>query len=167
MKKKIAVSLLIFGACFSLMQGVFARTYSSIKTGPEAFSGRTTTTSITNISSSVYDYIRGDRTYFYIETFGFLREGVCVSDSSRKATIKLYEDDVYPNADDLVKTYTFSFVGRNLSGANIQVATNQATAIDSGYDNTVELYHTLYIAPIAGDSGSTNGPIYTYQYAVD
>ena len=64
------------------------------------------------------------------------------------------------------ETY-YVFVGRNLSGANIQVVTNQATAIDSGYDNTVELYHTLYIAPIAGDSGSTNGPIYTYQYAVD
>lgn len=167
MKKKIAVSLLIFGACFSLIQGVSARTYSDLDTGPEAYSGRTTTTSIKQLTSSVYDYIRGDRTYFYITTFGNLRESVCVADNSRKATIKLYEDDVYPNADDLVKTYTFSFVGRNLSGANIQVTTNQATAIDSGDDDTVELYHTLYITPIAGDSGATNGPIYIYQYAVD
>ena len=167
MKKKIAVSLLIFGACFSLMQGVSAKTYSEIETGPEAFSGRTTTTSVIDITSNVYDYIRGDRTYFYVKAFGNLRDGVCVADSSRKATVRLYEDDVYPNDDELVKIYTFSFEGRNLSGANIQTEVKHSGAIDSGDDNTVELYHTLYISPVAGDSGATNGPIYTYQYAVD
>ncbi|HIU11852.1 MAG TPA: hypothetical protein IAB65_04030 [Candidatus Onthocola stercorigallinarum] len=167
MKKKIVISMLLIGVCFALIPSVFARNYTASTKGPEAFSGKTTTSDVLTISTTNYGYVRGDRTYFIITSDkGWLRDGVCVADSNRTGTIKMYEDDVYPNADDLVKTYTLTFNGRELNKVTLS-HTNQATAIDSGTDPTVELYHTLYISPIAGDTAATNGELYNYQYAVD
>ena len=166
MKKKIIVSLLLVGACFALIPSVFARNYTQTARGPEAYSGKTTTSDIMSLSTSNYNYVRGDRTFFIITSNGWLREGVCVASDNRTATVNLYEDDVYPNSDELVKTYKLTFKGRDLSGAT-RTSTPTMTAIDSGDDPTVELYHTLYVSPIAGDTAATNGELYIFQYAVD
>ena len=163
----MVVILLLVGVCFALIPSVFARNYTASTMGPEAYSDKTTTSDVLELTTTSYGYVRGDRTHFFITSEeGWLRDGVCVGDDSRTGTIKLYEDDVYPNADDLVKTYTLSFKGRELHSVKLSNL-DQATAIDSGTDPTVELYHTLYISPIAGDTAATNGAIYTYQYAVD
>ena len=167
MKKKIIVSLLLVGACLALIPSVFARDYSQTAIGPEAYSGKTTTSDVLTVTTSNYNYVRGDRTYFIRTTAkGWLRDGVCMADSSRTGTINMYEDDIYPNSDELVKTYKLSFNGRELNSITFSNNPTEG-AIDSGDDPTVELYHTLYISPIAGDSAATNGELYNYQYAVD
>lgn len=167
MKKKIVASMLLVGVCLALIPSVFAQNYTDSTRGPEAYSGKTTTSDVLTLTTTNYGYVRGDRTYFQITSDrGWLRDGVCVASDSRTGEIKMYEDDVYPNADDLVKTYTLTFKGRELHSVTL-TKNNQATAIDSGTDPTVELYHTLYISPIAGDTAATNGELYNYQYAVD
>ena len=105
MKKKIVISMLLIGVCFALIPSVFARNYTASTKGPEAFSGKTTTSDVLTISTTNYGYVRGDRTYFIITSDkGWLRDGVCVADSNRTGTIKMYEDDpgwqLYMNALD-------------------------------------------------------------------
>ena len=110
----MVVILLLVGVCFALIPSVFARNYTASTMGPEAYSDKTTTSDVLELTTTSYGYVRGDRTHFFITSEeGWLRDGVCVGDDSRTGTIKLYEDDVYPNADDLVKTYTLSFKGRS------------------------------------------------------
>lgn len=145
---------------------VSARTYTQVLNGQDVYSGKMTISDITRISSSVYDTIRGDRTYFYIVSAGWLEPAYCVADNSRTATVIMYEDDVYPNPDDKVKTYLFSFSGRTLSSVK-KITVNQATNIDSSGDNEVELYQTTFVSAISGDRNGNNGALFTYQFAVD
>lgn len=161
LRAAMALCLMVFGAT-----SVNARTYTQVLNGQDVYSGQTTTSSVTNLASTNYDSVRGDRTYFYVVSAGWLEADICVADNSRTATVVMYEDDVYPNEDDKIKTYVFKFSGRTLSDVK-SITTNQATNIDSSGDNSVELYQTTYVKPITGDRSGNNGALFTYQFAVD
>lgn len=165
MKKTLGIFVAILTTFFGVRVAC-ADTYSSVLVGPDAYSGQTTQSGITELTSSAYSSVTASRSYFWIVSEGWLRESVCVSDSSRKATVKMYEDDVYPNADDLLKTYVFSFSGRQLVSANATITTNNINNADSAGDPTVELYITNYVSPISGDRSGSNGALFTYQFSV-
>lgn len=165
MKRTLGIMIVVFTA-FLGIKVASADTYTEVLVGPDVYSGQTTQSRVTNLTSSVYSTIKGSRTYFWIVNAGWLRSNVCVADSSREAIVKMYEDDVYPNADDLLKTYTFSFNGRQLVAANANVVTNNPNNADSSGDPTVELFLTNYISPISGDRSDSNGELFTYQFSV-
>ena len=164
MKKSISV-LLIMVMLLVGIQNVGARKYTNVLVGPDVFSGRKVTSAIERISSVDYNTIVGRRTYFYGVVLGNLRESVCKV-GPRTATFELFEDDVHPNEDELVKIYKGSFDGLQLQSIVLD-RLNADHNIDSSGDPEVELYHTTFVSEVSGDRGDTNGPLITYQYAVD
>lgn len=164
--KKLFTTLGIVGMFILGIKTVSAANYSYVENGPEVYSGAATRSNVTVLSSAAYNSVTGNRVHFYVTTFGNLRSNVCVSNSSRTATIKIWEDDVDPNADDLVQTLVYGFSGLKLSSIKSKVVHDTGN-IDSAGDPTVELYNTVYVSPINGDSGATNGILYKYQYSID
>lgn len=162
MTSMAAIALMLIGS-----SQVSALTYSQNMKGPEVYSGSTVQSSITSITTPTYSSVRGDRTYFYITSAGWLRSNVCVANNSRKVYVKMYEDDVYPNEDELVKTYKFGFDGLQMKSAVENIDIHNSGNIDSSGDSTAELYITVSLDAIAGDRSSTNGELFYYQYAVD
>lgn len=144
-----------------------SRAKSSTVDGPDAYCGKTTTGNVTNLTSPNYNSVSGSRAYFYLDYGGYLESYACASNSNRKAYVKMYEDDIYPNEDDLVKTYKFGFSGRQLVTVVESISTNDAGNIDSAGDSTVELYITLTVDAVDGDSSQSNGPIFGYHFEID
>ena len=167
MIKKIMLSIFALSIMIVGVAGVSALTYSANLKGPEVYSGATVQSGTTSITTPTYTSVRGDRTYFYITTFVWLRSTVCVPNNSRKVYIRMYEDDVYPNADDLVKTYRFGFDGLQMKNAVESITTNTSGNIDSAGDPTAELYIKVSLDAVSGDTSATNGELFYYQFAVD
>lgn len=165
--KKIMLAVVALTLMLISSSQVSALTYSQNLKGPEVYSGATVQSAITSITTPTYSSVRGDRTYLYITSFGWLRSNVCVANNNRKVYISMYEDDVYPNEDELVKTYKFGFDGLQMKNAVESIVTNNSGNIDSSGDPTAELYITVKLDAIAGDRSSTNGELFYYQYAVD
>lgn len=170
-KKFLPLLLLLLSIatfCESIINVYAASRASSATTdSPDAYCGKTTTGDVVSLTSPNYDSVKGTRTYFYLNYGGYLESYACASNSNRKAYVKMYEDDVYPNADDLVKTYKFGFSGRQLVKAVESITTNDTGNIDSSGDPTVELYITLSIDEVTGDTSKSNGPIFGYHFEID
>lgn len=163
-------SLLAIITVVSLVVGVnnasaISLKFTDVLTGPDVYSGQTVTSTTTDLASDYYTSITGTMVDFYPVVFGNLRSSVCVSSNTRTATFIMYEDDVYPNADDKVKTYTAQFTG--LKMVSYEMTTKHTSNnIDSTGDNSVELYHTTYVSAVTGDRSGSNGPLITYQYSI-
>ena len=145
----------------------FARTSSKIFSAPSVKSGETSRkTDTIEIASSNYSSIKGTRTYWYIDEFYHLSSG-WVSSNSRTAVIRMYEDDEDPNADDLVKTYYWSFYGTRLIGIVDKIVTNDSGNIDSSGDNQVELYITLSVSAKKGDPSTATSKLFDCHFELD
>lgn len=84
----------------------------------------------------------------------------------RPMNVRLYEYDVAPNADDLVKTYEGKISGRTLTDIWLS-STDDTGNIDSEGDPTAELYLSAYMTYISGDSISSDNRIFWYNIYVD
>lgn len=134
--------------------------------GPAAYAGKTTRGGTHKMSADDnHNNITVGDTGVTFSNKGWLRENVCVADNDRKLYVVLMEEDA-TGGDDVVKTYTWSFNGRQLSSVKIEPY-NATTLIESSTDTQAELYlkQTLDFKP--GDSQSSNGELYYYKIMLD
>lgn len=167
--KKYAFSMVALMLCSFLcnFSVAFARNKSGVFEAPAVKSGETSRkTDTIELKSANYDSVRGDRTYWFIDEFNNLASG-WISSDTRTATIRLYEDDEDPNADDLVKTYKWKFYGTKLRGIVDSVTTNKSGNIDSAGDNQAELYITLSVSHKSGDPSTYTYNLFESHFELD
>lgn len=168
-QRKYAISMVALILCSFLCNFniAFARNKSDVFSAPSVKSGQTSKkTDTIEIKSQNYSSVRGNRTYWYIDEFHNLASG-WVSSNSRTATIRMYEDDEDPNADDLVKTYYWRFYGTKLMGIVDKVVTNDSGNIDSAGDNQAELYITLSVSAKSGDPSTATSKLFECHFELD
>lgn len=92
-------------------------------------------------------YVCGTDTYTYFRNYGEV-PAACAADSSRTLEINLYENDPWPLANDLVKSYLGTYSGRQLYSIN-----HQSTYIvdEIEYDNKAELYISALVTKCIND----------------
>lgn len=167
-KKTLILSIsLLFLSFVCGASTVFARAKSKILYSPSAYAGSTTQGSTLSITSPSYSSVKGDRVYFYLNEVFPLDSNNVVPSSSRKAFVRLYEDDAPPNDDDLVKTYRFGFSEYQMIDIYESRTIHDYGNIDSEGDPTAELFITLEMTKISGDTSRSNGAIFRYHFEID
>lgn len=162
--KKMVFCLGILALVSMLMPTAYAYyQHSGYKNSAEIVTGKTYTTSTYNLYTTSAPVIAKNVgvTFYY---FGNLREGVSVANNNRKLHGTLYEDDAL-NSDDTVKYYLGSFSGLYLSGVVIDgYANSETTAIEADSDDRAELYLKYSVDKISGDTSSSNGTLFSYDF---
>lgn len=102
--------------------------------------------------------VTGAECEVWFKNFGWLHDTM-QSWNDRQATVMLMEDDAPGNNDDEVKKYTVEFTDLNVDDINYSGIINEGN-IDSASDGTVELYLTLSLDYISGDSSEDNNEIF-------
>jgi len=89
-----------------------------------------------------------------------------VASNDRILAILLMEADSGSNSDDVVKRYTYHFVGRKMDGVDVQV--EDSGNIDSSGDNVGELYLKMTLLPVDQDYawGKSTGTFFQYEISV-
>lgn len=161
--RKIITTLLLGIVAFTFGKNVVSATvYSNIITGPDVYSGNTTYNSADTFTVSGENSIQGNKLHIKMRVVGTLVMGQ--TSGTRYFYVYLYEDDVYPNEDELVRTYKMSLTGRKLNCAYLTDTNHESGNIDSSGDNTVELYVGNYLPAKSGDTAVNNEELFKYQY---
>lgn len=164
MKKIFMLSILAMIAMFNRQNVCAAASSTGWLHGPSLVAGggyvatevyRLTTpaqTSVTYSATSVYfDRTRDLPDSFEVNNLRYLKA-------------VLMEDDVSPNADDQIKTYTCHFEERRLTNCDVEV--HGSGNIDSAGDKTVELYLKFLLPYVYGDPSYGTGSFFDYIVSV-
>lgn len=135
------------------------------KTGPEAYAGKVTKSAVYKMISD-FDNVTVGRVNVTFNNRGSLRKGVCVEDNTRTIVVELMDEDgIGGGGDDLLKKYTWSFNGLQMTSVTI-AGYNENQLVDAKNDNTAELYLRQTLDYRKGDKQTTNGPMYTFDLTV-
>lgn len=155
-KKIVTISICSLLLISTLGMQIFA-TYTYEQAGPSLTPNVMHTTGTYNLTSSK-DKALGEDSLLWINNTHLTLNANLISSNERTLLIVMYEDDALWNASETVKTYTFEFDGRRLG--DYMVFNNTPGAIED--TSGVELYLTMQLSKITGDSGSS-GQFFTYQ----
>ncbi len=154
-----------FIVCLALVLTVtnVSATCTSLISGPKLTPGVTNYGTSYSLASD-YATAKGSnaKTFFY--NLGALTTNYA-SWTGRVITYKLMDVDVL-NADDLIKTYTGSFIGRTLDSITL-TTTHISGYIESEGDHISELYLTAYMTKHADDPAAAANSTYDYQLCQD
>lgn len=169
LKKKLFIFLSIISVAFASVVPVYAQKDYSSSTGwknaPALTPGVRVNTVTYNLTSESHTSVNADLVAVYYDNYNSLSDNFA-SDSNRILWIDLYEDDVEPNADDLVKTYKGTFKGRRLDTIVLYEVVEQGN-IDSAGDPDVELYLSILLNKVSGDKSlPTSTPLFEYNMSV-
>ncbi len=157
--------LLLVGIC--LTSNVYAKDYPST-TGyvdnPSLQLGVTTKTKTYELKTS-YTTIQGKNSRVFFWNRGSI-PSYYVASNDRTLEILLKEADAGDNADDVVKKYTYHFVGRKMDG--VDVKTEDDGNIDSKGDNVGEFYLEMTLIPVTGDTAwnQFTGTFFQYEISI-
>jgi len=159
--KKLAMIILMAICVIIGVKTVDARVYSSIIRGSDVYSGQRTTTSTISLTTNEYSSVTGSITHIKPRALGTLEMGS--TSGSRTIEFTIYEDDEYPNGDDIVRGYEFKISGRKMVSGTVSDTLYDSGNIDSTGDNTVELYLESYLPAKNGDTSVNNGNMINFQ----
>lgn len=156
--KKLVIILGIISAVLLTTTTVLAYNQNSgYFAGPHAQVYETHESSTYALSSAKAP-VTGAECEVWFKSFGWLHDTM-QSWNNRHATVILMEEDAPGNADDPVKKYTVDFEGLHVSNIYYSGIINEGN-IDSASDATAELYLTLSLDYISGDSAEDNNEIF-------
>lgn len=114
--------------------------------------------------TSDYATITGAHSYVYFYDRTNLSSSFA-SSNDRILEVSLFENDT-ANDDDLVKLYTYHFVGRLMDG--VEISTYSTGNIDSSGDPTGEFYLRFFLHAVPEDDnyGTLSNVFFKYQIAV-
>lgn len=161
-KNKFFVGLLLVMLMFGIST-VNAKSTTRPQSGPNLTPGEWQSSKIYELQSA-WEGVKESRTSVIFSNYAALADRY-MADDNRKLVIDLYEYDVYPNEDDLVKTYTWTFSGHNLK--EVSVKRVEKGNLDSADDDTVELYLRFKMDYIPGDSRSATNRFFDYNITVE
>lgn len=168
-KKSLKVTSFVFSMIIMLILGVGnvdARVFTSEIKGPDAISGKTTYTGIYKLTTDEYSSVQGPKTHIKMTAVGSLEMGTRAYANTRNYQIQIFEDDEYPNADELVRTYTMTIRGRNLTKGYTIDRIEDNGNIDSAGDTTAELYLSAYLPELAGDTSYNSSNIFNFKFYI-
>jgi len=165
--KKIKTNLGIIGLSAFLMffgiTKVNAYNYSTgWLNGPSLTPGFTTATSVYDIRGN-RGGIKAEDVRVYLTDIKELPTNY-ISSNDRNMWITVFEDDQYPNEDEQVSLYKWSFKNRTLSSA--VVVHTESGNLDSADDDTVEIYLHFLMTKITGDPSTPTGKFFNYKINV-
>lgn len=130
--------------------------------GPSLTPGSTVSTGVYNLTCSHTGIKAKDVTVLLTNIVALPTRYVSSNDRTMRQDIMEY--DVYPNEDDFIATYKWSFNGRMLDKV---VRSNFETGnIDSADDNTAEIYLRYQLTKVTGDSSTSTGKFFDYRINV-
>jgi len=163
MKRKLSLLVAILSIAFTL--DVSAATTSGVQPGPGLTPGTFTATPAYALTTTKSNKtVTGPDTSVIFSGYSILPKGL-MDNNNRKMTVILMEEDQYPNEDDKVKTYVWTFQNKIMK--NVTITTNDYGNIDSAGDPTVELYLNTYLEAVDGDSIINTGRIFWYEIKVE
>lgn len=168
-KKFSKVTSIAFSMILMLILGVGnvdARVMTEKINGPDAISGKTTYTGVYKLSTDEYSSVQGPKTHIKMTAVGSLEMGTRAYANTRNYQIQIFEDDEYPNTDELVRTYTMTIRGRNLTKGYTIDRTEDNGNIDSAGDTTAELYLSAYLPELAGDTSYNSGNLFIFKFYI-
>lgn len=112
------------------------------------------------------DTIRGENCFVYFANRTNL-PSVFAYSNNRILEATLYEADEAPNADDVVKVYTYKFKGRKMDG--VSWTNPDPGNIDSSGDKTGELYLQFFLTAVPEDTdySAYTGTFFQYKITVE
>ena len=150
MKKKVLLLTTAIATTVAGTMNVFAY-YDD--TGTKTFKTITTDTKVKGTSYDLEGYYDKPTVFdvgVEFGTFKVLPKDSFASDSSRKMTIKLYEDDVA--ADDYVRTYKISYSGR--TPTTYSMVDEEEGYVELEVNSNIELYLTADLDSSNDDTSS-------------
>lgn len=160
MKKSILSAIFTLAVVFMTCITAYAGSCTAILDGPSFAANYTHRGSKYSLASS-YATATGSRakTYFYNL---YSLSNTFVSWNDRVITFKLMEQDGILSNDDLVKTYTGTFVGKTLDSISL-TNTNASGNIEAEGDHVSELYLQSYFTKHASDPTTASRSFFDYQ----
>lgn len=163
--KFVCFLLLLVGMCFTT--NVYAKDYPSTTgyvNNPTMRLRETVNTPIYELKTSAAT-IQGKNS----RVFFWNRQNLpsCfVASNDRTLEILLMEADAGDNSDDIVKRYTYHFVGRKMDG--VDVKTEDSGNIDSSGDQVGEFYLQMTLIPVDGDYAwnEYTGTFFQYEISI-
>lgn len=162
-----SIKLIIFAVLFSVLSVATvnaATNTTGVVRAPGLTPGSTVNTTVYELTTeNSSKTVTGPNTTVIYSGFAPLADRYDDADG-RTLTIKLFEADQYPNEDDLVKTYTWTFEKRDL--AKVSYVVNDPGNIDSAGDPTAELYLSFYLKKMPKDANTRTNSILYYNITV-
>lgn len=163
MKLKLFSLLAVISTAF--ITNVSAASSSGVQPAPSLTPGSVINTTVYNLTTTKSNQsVTGPDTSVIFSGYTALPNTLAGTDNGRKMIVTLMEEDQYPNEDDKVKTYTWTFKNRIMDSVTVQ--TNDYGNIDSAGDPTVELYLSILLQKMPGDSTAATGRLFWYNISV-
>lgn len=163
MFKKIFHIVFAFVIMFVTSNSVFA-SCTSIIDGPSFAAGKEHNGSKYSLQSAYATATGNNAKTFFYNLYSL--SGAFYSWNDRIITFKLMEKDGILSNDDLVKTYTGTFIGRTLDAIRL-TTTNMPGNIEAEGDSTSELYLRSYFLKHSEDPSSKTRSFFDYQLCQD
>ncbi|MCD8518634.1 MAG: hypothetical protein LRY32_03050 [Flavobacterium sp.] len=144
------------------MTSILARTTTAINNNPKITPGANAISSNKFSAKSAESTAKGSNTFLYFTETSSIGINL-ISWDLRKMYIYMMEYD-YLNADDQVKKYTISFLGRAFESVAVQ--TLISGDIEAIGDDTAELYLTYQITKHPSDVGDS-GYFFKHYFGID
>ncbi len=162
MKKSLVIMFLILTIVLGV-KNVCAKSSTGVINGPKLTAGSFYSTEKYDLTSPSSSSVTGHMVSADIKYKASL-PSTFVANNNRRLFSYLYEQDVYPNDDELARTYTCPFSGLKILSCD--VVTNDNGNLDSAGDSGVELYLKFLLMRIAGDPNSATNSFFTYNISV-
>lgn len=163
MLKKILHIAFAFLIMFTTLNSVFA-SCTSVIDGPSFAAGKTHNGSKYSLQSAYATATGNNAKTFFYNLYSLSNSFYSWND--RIITFKLMEKDGILSNDDLVKTYTGTFIGKTLDAIKLTTV-NMPGNIEAEGDSKSELYLRSYFLKHSEDPSSNSRSFFDYQLCQD